>query len=493
MRHPIILVSCLVAVVACDKKKSAATTPEAASTTTTTAEKSKIEEGTIGAISIETDTLSNLQLARSVSPEVPKSVAGSGEGVQAAGTLQVQYLVGAAKSREACYIRDQIRQAKMQVDGIAQQLCFIESQKGMKAGGKYKMKFAAPADAALRLEDVPPPLPDPDATGAPGGGGASEVPLPSASPDASPSAPSGSPESGAPGAPQEETFAIFLDNTVKGKFTVFMCSDGKLVQKIQLKGASTAGSQGTYKAIISGQGFDASMMGAFDNGVGSEGRQRLLSQMTFKIDMGTVSSYMRANMELDLSATKVSVVKVASESSTSAGDFSAAHKELGTAFIGPNLGAALFQRTFDDSHPSIFGLVPQALTTGSNIETSRAFFDSSGKELAKDSSTSYADGGALNVKESDLPKLVPDSFKVAFEASDWDCSGTTDFTMDTSSAAFTACTDKFDAEFPTETCTDTAAYSVGEPAPEVKDVAEFREEAPPDIDDLPEPSPEPTP
>jgi hypothetical protein len=147
-------------------------------------------------------------------------------------------------------------------------------------------------------------------------------------------------------------------------------------------------------------------------------------------------------------------VKTASESSTSAADFSNSYKEIGAAFIGPNLGSALFQRTVDGSHPA--PTAPVLPLTEQTVITTHSYFDSAGKTLAQDDSESFAEGGVLAVEESDMPKLVPENFKVEFEASDWDCSETEDFTMDTESSDFGACVDKFVSQFSQEDCSDTA-------------------------------------
>jgi hypothetical protein len=471
-----------------------------------------------------------------MSPDVPASVAGTGSGVDTkAGQVQIQYLKSASKSREACEVRDQIRQAKMQIDGIAMQLCYIESQKGLTAGGKYKMKFKPPTPSggpALALQELPPggpTAPTEPPTGAPGG----QMPDPSAG---------GPPPAGAEG--EDMTLSVFLDNSAKEKFTVYMCDNGKLSQKIELVGAAGSGSKGAYKAVISGNGMDASIKGAFDNGVGLDGHQRLSTQMTFKMDMGGMSNFMRSTMDLDLVKDAVSIVKVATESSTSSTDFSNASKELGTSYVGPNLGAALFQRSLDGDTPSIFAppggdsstttdpsgdailppgdgaftdastssntnvdtgtdintdfntdistdmQMPPLALTEAEVETSRAYFDSAGNKLEPSASKSFEEGGALHIKETDLPKLLPENFSVSFDPTDWDCSGTEDIAMDTSSDAFKACAEKFAAEIPTETC-DGGDFVVGVEASDVPPAIDAYAGDTPDLigGDQPQPAP----
>lgn len=412
----------------------------------------------VGDRSIDTDPLAALKLSDSLSPAVPDSVASKGEGVTP-GQLAVSMLTSAErkKSQEACYIRQKIKEAKANQEMMAMQLCQIEAQKGMKAGGKYKMSFSTGGAA---LTQNPPPGVDPTA-GIPQGG---DPTAPGPVPGGDPSTPPGGAEGpGGPGGGMN--MAIFLDNSVEGKFSVYVCQDDKLSQKIVVDSAGEAGAKGSFKSVIEMDGMSAQMQGAFDNGVGVAGHQRSSSLMTFSMQ----SNYFRTSTELDLVQDGISKVKTASEMASGTEDFSSAMKEIGTAYIGPNLGTALFQRTLNNSlqQPTAPKLTEaQAVTT-------RSYFDSAGLTLSSDESDSFKEGGALAIPESDLPKLIPADFKVEFEATDWDCSGAEEFTVDADSAAFMACTEKFASQFSQETCGDPA-FAAGPEATDVPVVIDSR-------------------
>lgn len=440
---------CSVSIVACSK-------PDAAETTASDGSKAT----QVGQIDISIDPLDKLHLSESLSPSVPASVVATGTGLTA-GQVAVATLTDRKKSREACNIRQKIREAKMNQEGIAMQLCYLEAQRGMKAGGKYKMTFAPPA-GAMGLQgpggpgdpnDAGPPM-DPNAQGGAG------APPDGQGMDPTASAPTPPTDAGGPGGGSGLTLSVFLDDSVKDQFTVFMCDSDKLTQKITLSGAGEKGAKGSFASSSSADGFDVQILGAFDNGVALAGHQRTISQMAFSIDMNGNSTDMRSNMNLDLVDGGVSTIKVASETANSSGDFSASQREIGTALIGPNLGSALFQRTVDGSNKDANTAPPMTLTGDQQVETSRTFFDSAGQTVLETDSVSFATGGVLAVTDAMFPKLLPTDFKVNFASNDWDCSGTETFDMDTESSAFKGCMDKFAASFSTESCDDDL-YVVG--------------------------------
>jgi hypothetical protein len=425
-------------------------------------------------LAVGADALSTMQLSASLSPAVPTSVSATGAGIEpaAAGQIAVSTLTLAErkKSIEACYIRQKIRESKANQESMAMQICYIESQRGMKSGGKYKMSFSAPGSGGAEPpvpEDVPS---DVDPTAQVPNGPDPIVPDPIVPdpivppPDMTLTQDDGAPAGDAGG---EMALSIFLDNSTAGKFTVFMCDNDKLSQKIVVENAGDSGAKGSYKAVMDMGGAKIQILGAFDNGVGAVGHQRSASEVAFEMDIGGAKSYLRSGTTLDLAEKGISVVKAATETSTSAGDFSNSYREIGAALIGPNIGSALFQRTVDETHPAI-PLLDQVATT------TRSYFDSAGKTLAKSDSDSFSDGGILAVSDTLLPKLVSENFKVDFESTDWDCSGTEAFTMDTESADFKACTDKFASQFTIETCGDAAAYEIGSQAPDVSAVVDQR-------------------
>jgi hypothetical protein len=453
-----------------------------------------IEDGTkpntkVGEVDLETDSLSALKLSESVSPQVPASVTATGGGVEPVqnGQIAVATLTAAErkKSLEACNIRQKIKEAKANQESMAQQLCFFESQKGMKAGGKYRMRFTPPGAALTQAGQPQPP-------GGPGGPGDMPPGGPSG-PGGAPGAPTGGPGDPGAGAPggapggggSEMNLSVFLDNSVADQFAVYICDADKLTQKIVVSSASEAGAQGSFLAKMEMSGATAQLKGAFDNGVGSSGHQRAVTQMSFDMKMGSSSTYVRSAIDLDLVQTGVSTVKSAVETSSEIGEFSDSYREIGAALIGPNLGSALFQRTIDSSHPAPTFEQEQLSLTAAQYVTTRSFFDNAGQVLAQSDSKSFADGGALAVADSLLPKLVADDFAVEFDSGDWDCSGAEDFTVE-QNEAFKACMDKFASQFAMETCSDPA-YLIGADVADAPSVIDQRDSA--GAPELPPPPP----
>jgi hypothetical protein len=285
----------------------------------------------------EDDPLDTLNLSDSVSSDVPDSVSASGDGVTA-GTIAVSSLTSQSKSREACMIRQKIKEAKMNEEMMALDLCYIEAQKGMKSGGKYKMTFSGGPAGGGDMGEGPGgegPGGDYDEDGGPGGD---------------------YDEGGLPALTTSEdmTMSVFLDNSDPKKYVIYMCESDKLTQKIVIDTATDKGSKGRYKSVFESDGFKVAMQGTFDNGVTEKGRHTSSSQMQFEMKMGSETMTARSNMFLSLAEKAISVVKVANEFAVDGGEFSGGDKEIGTALIGPNLGAALFQRSFSDSGDAMF-------------------------------------------------------------------------------------------------------------------------------------------
>lgn len=486
-------IACVITVAACNKgdKKKDDSAPAATPS-----------ETKAGEVALETDPLATLQLSASLTPAVPASVTATGAGVEpvASGQVAVAALTAGdrKKSQEACYIRQKIREARMDQEKIAMQLCQIEAQKGMKAGKKYKLKFGGGAKLTQGTTTGPGDMTTGpgdmttgpgDMTTGPGGttgpgdmttGGTGGVP--GGDTGTMPDMSGGG--SGGPGG--DMSYSVFLDNSVADKFSVFICLNDKLSQKIVITGHNDKGSKGTYqiKQEMDGMG-SIQVEGAFDNGVDSPDHQRSFSQSSGDMEGGPGggSTSIRTAFALDIVKDGVSKVQAAAEMASSGGDFGGGFREIGAALIGPNLGSALFQRTISADHPAatfpggdqpVEGdpNVPPLGLTGETYQTSRSFFDSAGQTLKAADAANFAEGGTLHVKDADLPKLPPEDFAVALDG--WDCSGTEDFTTDETSEAVKACEEKFKASFSMETCTD-AAFVVGVEAPEVPSVLDQRD------------------
>jgi len=439
-----------------------------------------VDETSSGSLAVESSN--DLKLSESISPEVPQSVAAKGGGEASTGSLSVEYLVAPKKSAEACYIRDRVREAKMNIESIAMNLCYMEAQKGMKVGKKYKMKM--PTMAMLKLQDGGmPDMGSMPTSGDPMSGSAAPTGQ-TMDPNAMQS-PGAMPTEGAGGDMPDmpETMSIWMDDSTKGKLTVYVCQDDKLTEKYEIDRSSKTARRGSFKIKVGdGNTMDVRMAGVYENS-GEEGdRSKVATDMSFKMSMGTTSMYAKSSMFMNISKKEISELKIASETSMSMGDFSNAQKEIGAALIGPNFGSALLQRTFDgSSNPSMFG----ASTSGSSqsIETSRAYFDSAGNQLTAESNKNFAEGGLLYLDAKALPKLLPESFDVKFDSTDWDCSGTEDFTLDMENADFKKCDDRFAAAFSDETCSG-ADYGAGVAFSDAPVVVNERSSETPDFDSL---------
>jgi hypothetical protein len=132
--------------------------------------------------------LAALSLCQSLMPEVPKHLLDNGAPIEP-GAITVATLAPDTtrkKSREACNVRARIRQGLVDQQQAAWIACFLETQKGMKAGGKYRLTYTAtaPSMPPMNLTQDQPP--------GPGDG-------PSMGGDPTSGGPGGDPTSGGPG------------------------------------------------------------------------------------------------------------------------------------------------------------------------------------------------------------------------------------------------------------------------------------------------------
>jgi hypothetical protein len=371
------------------------------------------EKSETGEVIPADDPLSTFKLSEALTLKIPPSVLGNGAGVSSGATD-----VERKKSLKACKVRSIVSEAKMHHEQIVMQLCALEAQKGLLSGGRFKMKI--PGNSALLLQDNPSVFPEDFGPGGPLDPGAPGPGEPSPPDDYFPK---NDPPQEYP--VEEMVMSVFVDRSIADKFTVFVCQNEKLSQKIVIEKVGNFASKSSYKTLMDIGPSTYEQQGTFDNGVESAGHQRLTSRAKFRWNINEKPNSSSSDIELDLVENGVSLVRSASEwtSSLSAG---APDREISAALIDPNLGSVLFQATpFKTS-----STVTDSTTTATELETTRSFFDSAGKVVAKESSPSFADGGILHVTESQLPKLVADDFKVESEPSDWNCSGTTDFTYE---------------------------------------------------------------
>ena len=400
----------------------------------------------IGEVDLGDNPIGALQLSSSISTDVPDSVSATGEG------LSLTAMLNKDKSREACEIRQRIREAKMNVEQMAMDLCFIESIKGMAPGGKYELTFdfAGGPEMGLVQDEFPGDEFPGDELGDDDFPGGDEM------------GPGGEDGGDFPGGEMEEMkMSVWLDNSDEDAFKVYVCDGDELTQKIVIEDAKEGGSKGRYAASFDFGGSTVQLQGTFDNNVSEEGRNITNSQMAFKFSFGSDSMYAKSNMYMNLAEKAVSIVKVANEMSDSSEDFSSSNKLIGAALIDEVHGAALFQRSHSGSD-SFFGdegAPALELADSEVVETSRSYFDSKGQSLAQSDSDKFGEEGDLRVDpDTHFIKLLPEDFEVKLEG--WDCKGTTPLKFDMDEKAIEQCQGDFESAFSEETC-DGSGYIVG--------------------------------
>lgn len=214
---------------------------------------------------------------------------------------------------------------------------------------------------------------------------------------------------------------VKMDNSVEGEYTIYVCSDSVLQQKIRVKNATDAGASGSY-AVKMDLGNDNVMelRGTFDNGVTTAGRYQGSAQMRFA--MGGMKTSSSVQLDLGTGDSDTHFVQSSREMATSFSDLSQSTKELMAGRFGPDFGSAIVQRSGGED--SIFGM---PLVAEATPETARAYFAVTGEKVAADASASFAEGGSYYMADSDLPLLLDPSETWTIDG--WDCaSGLEEFT-----------------------------------------------------------------
>jgi hypothetical protein len=405
----------VVLAVSCSKKDKKENTEEENSGTPSSS-------GTGGSATVGTLKFSEMNLADSINPPIPASVLSSSN---TSATLRGLGLTTGGKSRERCMLQESVSEVKTNVAMVSSQLCMLEKTPGMQWGGKYNISFSG---MGMRLQDMPPGGPGGDPGMDPGAGPGGE------------GGPGGDMPDGMPTSMQ-----VFMDNSVAGKHSVYVCSDNTLQQVIHIDDAKAgAGAKGSY-AINMDMGTIGAIQisGTFDNGIGTAGRYLGEARMRFKIGQMQASSIVK--MDLGLAESDVSLVQSAKETATSFDDVSTSIRELIVGRIGPSHGMSLVQ-----SNDTQFGS-----ENASTPETAYSYFSTAGDVVASDASGDFAAGGALHVAPSDFIKLLPTDSYVAL--SGWDCSGTTDLDMSAAMGAdsdMSSCYEGLSDADPTFSCYD---------------------------------------
>lgn len=377
-----------------------------------------------GTVSSDVTSLKDLSLTGVLSISLPDSVKGSaGTGLR---------LDGSEKSFEACKLRQEMREGLSNIAQAATMLCYMENDSTIEFGKKYNIDFSA--------------------LSAPGGGGE----LPSGGGDA----PEGfDPDSLPPGLRLSnglpESMQIWIDNSVAGKLTVYMCQDKELSQMIEVTAAKKGQAKGKVIMKQSMTFGDFSMnfhrAMSFDNNYSTAGKTLLtLKELieTGSTQFGTE----KARRLLSLSLADDGVSKVLSSFSGSTQGSENSFSSVGV---------------FDEDFGSVIAKGSFQAAEGDPIEfSSESFFD--GSSFVVDPNTypeAFGESGPVKVAVEDLPGYLSTSFAPdEFPSDAWDCSGTTDLSLDTSGSAGTGgastCSESWD-ELQEEDCS-AATFAPGE-------------------------------
>ncbi|MEN9835014.1 MAG: hypothetical protein RL011_1207 [Pseudomonadota bacterium] len=320
------------------------------------------------------NTIKDLNLAGVLAIDLPASIEGKGQ----AAALR---LTGGGKSYEACKLRQEIRDAMVNLKMASSTLCNIQSFPSLGLGKKFNLDFtkmASPDRPALRLEgDTPPP-----AGQEPGHEGE--------------------------GADMPASMQIWADNSNPSKLNVYLCNDRKLMQHFAIDKVDASGK--TKGAVTikfepdEQMKFYQSM--SFDTTNGNE------TKFNLKETIDSPEYKGRRLLAMDLAGTGVS--KVAS----SFGGSMAMGEEPATNWSFSSIGA------FDQD----FGSVIWAEKFGDFDHSAKAHFDGIG-QIVDENNAVFREGGKVHLTESSIPKPLPAEFKPDFVPGAWDCQGTVDFDM----------------------------------------------------------------
>lgn len=404
--------------------------------TSSSSDAGTVAAGTAGTATVSSDvsSLQDLSLTGILKISLPDSVKGSG-------TASSLKLTG-TKSFEACKLRQEMREGLSNIAQVASTFCFLESDPSLKFGKKYNIDFSSmmPDDGAGETPTGGAPT-----TGAPTTDGA--TPPDGFDPGAAPTGlrlANGMPES----------VQIWIDNSTANKLIVYMCQDKKLSQMIEVTGAKKGEAKGSLimkqEMSFGDFSFKFHRTMAFDSNYTEAGRTLL----TLKELIDTSSTKFgseKARRLLSLSLADKGVSKVLSSFSGKMEGSEVAFASVGA--FDTDFGEVIAKGSFSD---------PEG---GDPFEFSgESFFD--GKSFVVDPEahpTAFGTDGKVKIEASSVPGYLSESFSPDdFPAGAWDCTGTTDLTLDTTSASSSgasSCSESW-AELSEEDC-DAGDFAEG--------------------------------
>ena len=400
----------LVGLVSCGKSKSSATD------TSTDAASQAAAAGHVSS----TSSLEDVNFSNTLKISLPNSLKGKGTAASLA-------LAAGQKSYEACQMRTEMRMALSQLAQAANTICMVQQVKSLEFGKKYNIRM--PTMGLVGPGDMP-DLPTGDVTPTP------TTPTPTTP---TPSSPAGSMPS------MPTSMQVWVDNSVAGTLTAYFCNDTKLAQVFTVSDVDTTTKKSKGSVIMDMKmGTNTFKRSVLFDGVTNADRMAL----TIKEVVNTSEFNGRRMLAMSLSDTAISSVIDTSTGSMTLGSTTADNAFSGSGAFSPDFGSIFAQG-------SMFG----------NTFSNKSYFDGTGAVVDPAAHQDlFGEGGTLYLDDTSVPAALPATFTPdAFPATAWDCTGTTDLTMDLGSSAMTACQTSWN-ELSEETCSDTATFAQGHEA-----------------------------
>lgn len=372
--------------------------------------------------------MKDLSLTGVLALTLPDSVKGNG--------TTASLKLAAQKSFEACQLRDEMREALSNIAMLKSQICFIENDPAIKFGKKYNIDLSSMMSGGGGAPGGPGA---PDGPGAPGG---PEAP---GGEDTPPPFPLTNNNSGLP-----DSMQVWIDDSVAGKITVYMCQDKSLSQMISITGAKSGVAKGEMiiKQSMQGMSFHRTMN--FDSKYTDADRTSLTIKELISSSISSQSFSARRILSLSLSDQGVSKVLTSFTGNMGSGDSSFA-----------SVGA------FDKDFGSVIAKGSLPLDNEALTFSNESFFD--GKSNVVDPAN-YPDAfgaqGKVSLGVESVPGYLASTFTPdEFPSDAWDCSGTEDIDLGAASSAGTppdmsACMESW-AELSEESCNDPSLFAKG--------------------------------
>lgn len=365
----------LAGLVACGKSSSSGDSATATTGTTRT------PTGTVQASSVD-----ELGLTGALNINLPKALSDSGSSLR---------LDGGQKSTEACLMRESAKQLVTQIKMISSTLCHIEAE-GKNIPWNTPVVLDIGDMAAGPTLQAPPDGFDPNnppttGTGDPSGGQ------------------TGGPTGGAgPGTGDTPSFTIpkigiYTDDTDANNIAVYICegettSDMKLSQAFKITGSKSITKDGKTVKVSKGtitisSGDDT--MGTFKGAIGFDSNYTEADANAMKLEVKFGFSGFSFAQKFEIAAKDSGFSKV-SISETGTMDFGA-----GDPFSFKNAGIGVFDAENGNVLYTYDG-------NGTQFATQACVDDES--YLTDCTATKFAEGGALHLKSTDVPGVLPASF-----------------------------------------------------------------------------------